>query len=250
MQLLLAQATTPNCKGYLEWSVWKGTNVLQLSNNSHTSTGLHLEKIYKVTWTLSCLQFQHTKYYARKSMSDDKDYTILLDERHEFLARSWRSFKRLTWRPGQNELESQEGRCSYFWETFARTSPGTSRFRMESWKGFCKDRRIYLSSLALSFGEEWAANPNHPKSSKVMFVLGRSNLGAFPLRLSAGSKGRVTLVDFQKLCFQFDEPFWTFPWNKWGPFHTSFVFQNPRHKCSKGSMTDLCLVSKEWRRNI
>lgn len=67
---------------------------------------------------------------------------------------------------------------------------------MESWKGFCKDRRIYLFSLVLSFGEEWVVNFNYLKSFKVMFVLGRLNLGVFLFRFSVGFKGRVILVDF------------------------------------------------------
>lgn len=37
--------------------------------------------------------------------------------------------------------------------------------------------------------------------SKAMFVLVRPGRGGFPLRLSAGCKGRVTWVGFRDLCF-------------------------------------------------
>lgn len=47
-----AQSTAPNGKGYLEWNVWRETKETQLSNNSCLFTGLHLERIYKVTQSL------------------------------------------------------------------------------------------------------------------------------------------------------------------------------------------------------
>lgn len=74
-------------------------------------TGVDLERMYKVTQNLPCLQFRNPNSKSPESKSDDEDHTIPPDRRHGFLARSLWWFKGLTRRLGQ---KVGSGECCFY----------------------------------------------------------------------------------------------------------------------------------------
>lgn len=177
-------STTHDRKGYLEWNVWRETKVTQLSRASIWGESQRWHGAF-----LICIP-------NSKPNPSEGTRNILPDKRHEFLASSLWSFQRLTSRPGQNDLQSQEC-CCYFSEKYLQEkSPETSRCWIESWKWFFfffKLKNIFVfTSLKSGRGSGRPSGPSREVQSHVCF----GKVGRGGISTPAGFKGRVTWGGF------------------------------------------------------